>query len=397
MPAVWLLLLLLAIPHSVSADEYCKDYQHQQTLIDSDLRLCWSLSNNDTLRVKAIHPSKVWIGLGFGKLMRNADAIIGYAHTKEVKDSHLTGRLLSSVQTDAEQNIHHAQIDVDENMTVLVFERALKTSDESDFTIDPNADIDIIWAIGDGDRFSFHGEYGAQKLNFSAGTQYTRDIPLLLLVHAALMVLAWAVMSPAIITITRYFKVTPGQAFPKKLDNKFWWITHWLGHSVVIATSLIAFVLSLMSLNGLDTSTIHAKIGLVAICLSLIQAFYGWARGTKGGPVDDDGNPVPSNKVFGDHYNMTIYRRVFEWLHKSLGYLLLAASHVAIYSGFFLFELGAWAYVAMLVSELVMFAFYLFFSLQHRWVDTYHAIWGFSRRHPGNKYSKSPYKDVDHK
>ncbi len=52
---------------------------------------------------------------------------------------------------------------------------------------------------------------------------------------------------------------------------------------------------------------------------------------------------------------------------------------------------------AMLVSELVMFAFYLFFSLQHRWVDTYHAIWGFSRRHPGNKYSKSPYKDVDHK
>ena len=61
MPVVWLLLLLLAIPHSASADEYCKDYQHQQTLIDSDLKLCWSLSNHDTLLQRVDSAVKIFV------------------------------------------------------------------------------------------------------------------------------------------------------------------------------------------------------------------------------------------------------------------------------------------------------------------------------------------------
>ncbi|EOD80687.1 ferric reductase [Grimontia indica] len=389
-----LLTILMLFSFLSNAEEatQCNTYQNQARLIDSDLTLCWSL-DDEAIKIKAFHPGEVWIGLGFGKTMTNADAVIGYIDKALVVDSHMSGRLQVDINDDPEQNITGSSIEFKDNETILVFERMLDTGDSMDVVINPSQFTDLLWAVGGNKSFGLHPEYGVQQIHFESGEQTQRSFSNLIILHALLLVLSWGVLSPIIITVTRYFKVTPGQNFPIALDNKFWWVTHWLGHAGVIVLSIIAFGLSVWSIGGFDLSTLHAKVGIAVLALSVIQGGYGWARGTKGGPVDDDGNPVPRNMWYGDHYNMTLYRRLFEWLHKSMGYVVLIVSHLCLYTGFFLFNLGAWAYILLLVMEVFMVGAYVLFSLQHRWIDTYHAIWGFSRSHPGNRFSKRPYEE----
>ncbi|RXJ74370.1 ferric reductase [Veronia nyctiphanis] len=389
--------------HSAMMDEFggnktdasssCAGFKHQKTLLDSDLTLCWNASEEGMLDIKAFHPGEVWIGLGFGKNMSNADAVIGYLSRGEVADSHMTGRFSSSIIKDKHQNIYDASIFSSHGSTVMVFKRPIVTSDPTDAIVNLDKDTDFLWAVGDGRRFNFHSEFGVQQLHFGDGSQAERQLSVLIVMHAALMFLAWGIMSPVIITVTRYFKVTPGQNFPLRLDNKFWWITHWIGHTIGIALSAIALLFSLLALNGIDVSTLHAKLGFFVLGLAALQAISGFKRGTKGGPVDDNGYPIPRSRWYGDHYNMTVYRRLFEWVHKTSGYLILIASHFTLYSGFFLFSLGPWAYVILFGIEMLMVASYVIFSLQRRWIDTYHAIWGFSKKHPGQRFSRHPYRD----
>ena len=51
--------------------------------------------------------------------------------------------------------------------------------------------------------------------------------------HGRLMVLAMGLLTPPLIIVARFFKVTPQQDWPRHLDNPFWFITHrhW-GHIV---------------------------------------------------------------------------------------------------------------------------------------------------------------------
>ena len=51
--------------------------------------------------------------------------------------------------------------------------------------------------------------------------------------HGRLMVLALGLLTPPLIIVARFFKVTPQQDWPRQLDNPLWFITHrrW-GHIV---------------------------------------------------------------------------------------------------------------------------------------------------------------------
>jgi len=44
--------------------------------------------------------------------------------------------------------------------------------------------------------------------------------------HGRIMVLAWGLLLPVMVVIARYYKVLPGQDWPRYLDNPFWFITH---------------------------------------------------------------------------------------------------------------------------------------------------------------------------
>ncbi|MEM8812012.1 MAG: cytochrome b561 domain-containing protein [Pseudomonadota bacterium] len=192
--------------------------------------------------------------------------------------------------------------------------------------------------------------------------------------HGRLMVLAWAVLFPVGILVARFFKIMPGQDWPRHLDNQAWW----RGHLVLQYTGGCALALGivLILVHPGSASWLHSILGWIVIGLAALQFLAGWLRGSKGGPT------APT--LAGDHYDMSVRRRVFEHFHKSTGYLVLALSVAAIVSGLWLANAPIWMWLGIGAWWLVLgIAFVL---LQRRGMahDTYQAIWGPDRRHPGN-------------
>ena len=197
--------------------------------------------------------------------------------------------------------------------------------------------------------------------------------------HARLMTLAWGLLAPSVVLIARFFKVLPGQNFPKELDNQFWWKTHLYGQIAVLVLTVLAFGLILSARSA--QIGVHGVLGYtVLLCLAL-QVTLGFARGSKGGPTD----PRPDGSLRGDHYDMTRWRLFFEHAHKTLGYLTLAVAATTIVAGLWLSNAPRWMWLAIL-SWWAMLGF-TFITLQKRgWaIDTYQAIWGQDPRHPGNR------------
>src|SRR5215471_6841558 len=62
--------------------------------------------------------------------------------------------------------------------------------------------------------------------------------------HGRLMVLAMGLLTPPLIIVARFFKITPRQDWPRRLGNPFWFVTHrrWghiVGAIVAVATAFV--------------------------------------------------------------------------------------------------------------------------------------------------------------
>ncbi|MEM6590112.1 MAG: cytochrome b561 domain-containing protein [Pseudomonadota bacterium] len=193
--------------------------------------------------------------------------------------------------------------------------------------------------------------------------------------HARSMVVAWGILAPLAILIARFFKVIPGQDWPREVDNLVWWRTHWIGQSVVLA--LTALGLALVWPFNLGAMTLHNWLGLVLIGFLGMQVLLGIFRGSKGGPT--------APEMRGHHYDMTPWRHSFEALHKTLGYAALVLAMVVIVTGLWKANAPVWMWVALALwwSGLIL----AFVVLQRRGmaIDTYQAIWGADPGHPGNQ------------
>ncbi|MFK7892890.1 MAG: cytochrome b561 domain-containing protein [Granulosicoccus sp.] len=194
--------------------------------------------------------------------------------------------------------------------------------------------------------------------------------------HGRLMVFAWAVLIPIGIIVTRFFKVLPTQKWPEELDNPTWWRTHLFLHYTAVGITLLALCLILVDAGDLFRhSNWHRFFGWSTVSLCCLQVFSGLLRGSKGGPGDPRG-------LFGDHYNMTLRRRVFEAVHKSNGYLLLFLACISIQSGLMASHAPAWMPVTITIWWACLII--AFFQMQRRGfqVDTYAAIWGHKASEP---------------
>ena len=204
--------------------------------------------------------------------------------------------------------------------------------------------------------------------------------------HARSMVLGWGVFAPLAVLVARFFKVMPGQDWPRQLDNQAWWRGHWMGQTLVLGLTFLglAFVMP----PSWSEMSLHRWMGYTVLIGILAQIALGLARGTKGGPTA----PAADGTLYGDHYNMTVRRRTFELAHKTLGYgvLLLAASTILL--GLWDANGPRWMWM-MLITWWVMFAL-VFGILQKRGmaVDTYQAIWGTDPVHPGNMQRLTEYE-----
>ena len=149
--------------------------------------------------------------------------------------------------------------------------------------------------------------------------------------HARCMVLGWGVLLPAGVLAARYFKVTPGQDWPRTLDNRTWWLTHqvvqWSG---VLIMSVGAWLAWNQGSSNHVAARLHGWAGWALVASGWLQVAAALARGSRGGP----GEPT----MRGDHYDMTVHRLRFERLHKSLGWFAVLLAVLVIALGLWIAE-----------------------------------------------------------
>lgn len=201
--------------------------------------------------------------------------------------------------------------------------------------------------------------------------------------HGRLMFFGWGMLAPLTVIIARFFKVLPRQDWPGKLDSQFWWRIHWIGQTLVLVCTLVA--ISLVYNTNLNGQSLHTQLGYVVLSLVVFQIALGYFRGSKGGPTA----PQADGSLSGDHYDMSLRRRVFEVLHKSLGYCLLLLAVVTIILGLTQVNAPRWMWICI-VTWWSLLAF-VFITLQKKGyaIDTYQAIWGPDPQHPGNSLAST--------
>ncbi|APQ14365.1 hypothetical protein BJP27_01060 [Pseudomonas oryzihabitans] len=193
--------------------------------------------------------------------------------------------------------------------------------------------------------------------------------------HGRLMVMAWGLLFPAGILIARYAKVTPRQRWPEQLDNKLWWRLHLLLQSLGSLLMLLALGLILVVAQGASSlARWHALGGWSLVAGVVIQVVGGRLRGSKGGPG------IP-----GDHYLMTRRRLVFEYVHKTLGWLALVLSVPVVLAGLVVADAPRWMFLLLILWWTALIVLVITLQRRRCCLDTYQAIWGPADCHPGNR------------
>jgi len=200
--------------------------------------------------------------------------------------------------------------------------------------------------------------------------------------HARFMIAAWVILIPLGVLLARFFKIWPGQDWPRELDNPRWWHLHLLLQILGATASAIGMTLILIFLDGaIAIGTPHRAFGWATILFLCVQILGGILRGTKGGPT----YPAPDGSWRGDHYDMTTRRRVFEYIHKYCGYLTLGLAAMAVLSGLWDANAPVWMWLAVTTWWIGFLLIFALFQSRGLAVDTYQAIWGTDDRLPGNR------------
>jgi len=220
--------------------------------------------------------------------------------------------------------------------------------------------------------------------------------------HGRLMVLAWGFLVPVGILLSRFYKVTPGQDWPRVLNNPFWFNSHRAFAYGAGVLMLAAVVVIVLEDPRPPWRSFHAGIGWCVVIAGWLQLLSSHLRGAMGGPTQP-GTPVPLRNWQwsqvpraadgsgpridwpGDHYNMLRTRVVFEVLHKVCGYGLLAVSALTLVTGLLAADALNWMWVALLLWWLVCAAVFIVLQHQGQAIDCYQAIWGIDEALPGNR------------
>lgn len=199
--------------------------------------------------------------------------------------------------------------------------------------------------------------------------------------HARTMVLAWAVLFPVGILVARFMKIWPGQKWPDELDNKRWWRIHLVTQGGGGVLVLIGLALVWFAPQGTAAGTWHQVFGWTTVAVCGLQILSGLLRGTKGGPTA----PAADGSLRGDHFDMTLRRRLFEYWHKAAGYGALALAALAILTGLWIANAPNWMWLSIIGWWLLLSLAAYRLQRAGRCVDTYQAIWGNAPNLPGNR------------
>ena len=196
--------------------------------------------------------------------------------------------------------------------------------------------------------------------------------------HGRLMVLSWSFLLPVGMLAARYFKVTPGQDWPRVLDNRSWWRAHLWVQSAGVAATTLGVLIALENASGAGgAAAVHRLCGWTAAGIAWLQVAVAVLRGDKGGPTE----PALS----GDHYDMTPRRVAFERVHKSLGWIAVPFAIAATGLGLVLVDAPRWMPAALALWWIALIGLGVALQRSGRCLDTYQAIWGPDPSLPGNR------------
>lgn len=209
--------------------------------------------------------------------------------------------------------------------------------------------------------------------------------------HAILMTFTWLFLVPLCILIIRYGKPKPTfYGLRRKVavyHAEWWWFfVHKYGLYVAMALSVGGALLAITVSKGFSGS-LHSVFGILAVTLGALQVISGWLRGTHGGKYYYTADPNKPSTWFGDHYNMTLRRRIFEAYHKNSGYFAGFCALAAVASGLGhypmpgMLPIAIGLFLAVLVAAMVLD----FKGLRY---DGYKAAHGTDPEHPFNKARK---------
>ncbi|CAF4552349.1 unnamed protein product [Rotaria sp. Silwood1] len=125
--------------------------------------------------------------------------------------------------------------------------------------------------------------------------------------HGTVMVLAWILLASTGILFARYGRLLRIGTRRKLLGSMIWFQIHRLILCLVTITTLLGFFLILVNENGKWVSAdkdgrrifAHSVLGAIIVCCTLLQAWIALFRCRPDSP----------------------YRSIFNWLHRSMGYL----------------------------------------------------------------------------
>lgn len=209
--------------------------------------------------------------------------------------------------------------------------------------------------------------------------------------HAILMFVIWVVLVPLCIMTIRYGKPKPtpyGIREEIKLSNVAWWWFHVHKYVLYLAIALsVASAAVAMTVSGGFSGSVHSLFGTTAVVLGCLQVASTWFRGTHGGRYYCTAKPDDPATWHGDHYSMTLRRRIFEAFHKNVGYFAGIFALGAVASGLTQYRMPVLTGI-MLVTVLVVIVLCVVLEHQGRRYDTYRSVFGNDPDHPHNRARK---------
>ncbi|MEK9723644.1 MAG: cytochrome b561 domain-containing protein [Rhodospirillaceae bacterium] len=206
--------------------------------------------------------------------------------------------------------------------------------------------------------------------------------------HAYLMVFVWFVMVPIGVLVIRFGKPEPTEkGIETKIsitNPKWWWFSvHKYGLYVAVGLAILGGAVAYTVSQGFSGS-LHAFFGTATLVLGVLQVVTSWFRGRHGGKYYYTATPGQPETYWGDHYNFTTRRRLFEAYHKTAGYAAGFMAFGAVGSGLMQFPLPNLAITvfALIAVFVVAWMVLQYKGKQH---DGYRAVHGYGLEHPYNK------------
>ena len=206
--------------------------------------------------------------------------------------------------------------------------------------------------------------------------------------HGYLMVFIWLVLVPICIIVIRFGKPEPTEkGIQTKIGmfNPLWWwfSVHKYGLYVAVILSIFAGGIAYTVSQGFSGS-LHAYFGTATLVLGVLQMASSWFRGRHGGKYYYTATHGKPETYWGDHYNFTTRRRLFEAYHKTAGYVACFCAMGAVGSGLMQFPIPNLA-----IGIFILMAMYVIVWMVLQYMgkchDGYRAVHGYGLEHPYNK------------